>query len=230
MSPGADDPPVSKSRVNRVGARLRKAVLAGERLLPDDLETLDAFRRWHEATLELVHAEALDAFRGEALAITGRPLKTPQAIVAKLVRSRTRLSTMQDIAGTRITVPDLETQRAASDRVLELFADRGATIDRDTVEEADSYGYRAIHIVATFEGRNAEIQIRTQAQDAWAQLVEDLDRAMSSDMKHGQGPEDWLEWLILLSDALRERDLGHPVPLPPNPYDHVLERPDEPGE
>lgn len=153
MSPGADDPPVSKSRVNRVGARLRKAVLAGERLLPDDLETLDAFRRWHEATLELVHAEALDAFRGEALAITGRPLKTPQAIVAKLVRSRTRLSTMQDIAGTRITVPDLETQRAASDRVLELFADRGATIDRDTVEEADSYGYRAIHIVATFEGR-----------------------------------------------------------------------------
>lgn len=230
MTDGAADPPVSRSRINKVGARLRKAAVAGDSPLPDDLATLDLFRRWHRPTLELVHAEAIDAFGGEALAITGRPLKTQEAIIAKLIRSRTRLATMQDIAGTRITVPDLETQRAATNRVLELFADRGATIDRDTVERADSYGYRAIHIVATFEGRNAEIQIRTQAQDAWAQLVEDLDRAMGSDMKHGQGPEAWLEWLILLSDALRERDLGHPVPLPPNPYDQVLERPQEPGE
>ncbi len=226
MSEGAGDPPVSKSRINRVGARLRKAAVAGEGLLDTDLDTLDVFRRWHRPTLELVHAHVLDAFRDAALPITGRPLKTQQAIVAKLVRSRTRLSTMQDIAGTRITVPDLETQRAAADRVLELFADCDAKVDRDTVERADSYGYRAIHVVAKLEGRHAEIQIRTQAQDAWAQLVEDLDRAMRSDLKHGQGPSDWLEWLILLSDALRKRDLGHPVALPPNPYDQVLERPE----
>lgn len=232
MSEPRDDPPVSKSLVNRVGTRLRKAAEAREGFSERDLELLDQYRLWHQPTLEQVHGEVVATFRDlagideHAVPITSRPLKTPQAIIAKLVRSKTRLSTMQDIAGTRVTVPSLEIQRAATDLVLTLFDDRHARVDRDTVERADEYGYRAIHVVATLDGRHAEIQIRTRAQDAWAQVVEELDRALGSDLKHGQGRDEWLEWLILLSDALRERDLGRPVPLPPNPYDALVESPE----
>ncbi len=234
--PPGDEPPASTSRINRVGARLRKAAVSAEGFREDDLEMLDRFRLWHQPTLEQVQGEVIETFHGRsgfdqsALPITGRPLKTRQAIVAKLVRSRTRLSTMQDIAGVRITTPDLELQRACAEVVTLVFVDRDARIERDTVDRGDEYGYRAIHVVATLDGRHAEIQIRTRAQDAWAQLVEDLDRARTWDLKHGQGPDAWLEWLITLSDALRERDLGRPVQLPPSPYDQFMQEQEGPDE
>ncbi len=230
MSESSSEPPVSRSRINKVGARLRKAAAADEGFLEEDLQALDRFRLWHQPTLEQVHQEVVEMFHQragideEALPITGRPLKTREAIISKLVRSKTRLGTMQDIAGTRVTVPDLETQRAAAELVLAMFANRNGRVERDTVERADEYGYRATHVVATLDGRNAEIQIRTRAQDAWAQVVEDVDRARGWDLKHGQGPDDWLEWLIVLSDALRQRDLGRPIQLPPSPYDQMMER------
>jgi ppGpp synthetase/RelA/SpoT-type nucleotidyltranferase len=42
---------------------------------------------------------------------------------------------------------------------------------KDTREEADHLGYRAVHVIVT-DGRLAEIQIRTIWQNAWAQVVE----------------------------------------------------------
>jgi ppGpp synthetase/RelA/SpoT-type nucleotidyltranferase len=224
-----DERPFSTSAINRIGDRLRKAAAAGAGFREDDLDALDRFRLWHQPTLEQIQREVVETFhqRGgideEALPITGRPLKTQEAIIAKLVRSKTRLATMQDIAGTRITVPGLELQRLITDVVGAAFADRNARIERDTVETGDEYGYRAIHVVVTLDGRHAEIQIRTRAQDAWAQLVENLDRAQGWDLKHGRGPEEWVEWLIRLSDALRERELGRPAQLPPSPYDELME-------
>lgn len=223
------DRPFTTSGINKVGERLRKATVAGIGFREDDLVALDRFRLWHQPTLERVQREVVETFHERAgidedtLPITGRPLKTREAIIAKLVRSKTRLATMQDIAGTRITVPGVESQRVIADVVLAAFADHGAKVERDTVDTGDKYGYRAIHVVVTLDERHAEIQIRTRVQDAWAQLVENLDRARGWDLKHGRGPEDWIEWLIGLSDALRERDLGRPAQLPPSPYDELLE-------
>lgn len=90
---------------------------------------------------------------------------------------------------------------------------------RDTRERPDQYGYRAVHVVVTLEERFVEIQIRTVAQNAWAQIVEKLDEVRGSDLKHGRGPADWLEWLHELGDELRKRDLGEPFQVPPSPFD-----------
>jgi len=84
------------------------------------------------------------------------------------------------------------------------------TISKDSREEADRNGYRAVHVVVELDGRLAEIQIRTAAQHGWAQIVEKLDETMSTDLKHGLGPADWLEWLQKLSDELRNLDLARP--------------------
>ena len=129
---------------------------------------------------------------------------------------------MQDIAGTRIVVPTLQLQEITAGVVRETFPAWDPREARDTRERGDEYGYRALHLVVTLDGRYAEIQIRTQAQDTWAQVVEQADRALGTDLKHGRGPAEWLDWLVELSDSLRQRDLGNPVAIPAMPYDRLL--------
>ena len=222
-----DQPDQQSRRAPSSGRGLRR------RICRERPRSAGTYRAWHQPTLEDVQREMTAIFHDELelppehFSITGRPLKTPGAIVAKLVRLRTRLSRMRDIAGTRITVPTLELQERASELVLAMFRDRDGSIERDTVERGDQWGYRAIHVVATLEGRFAEIQIRTSLQDAWAQIVENVDQIPGWDLKHGQGPADWIEWLITLSDALRRRDLGHPAELPSSPFDRLLEAEEE---
>jgi ppGpp synthetase/RelA/SpoT-type nucleotidyltranferase len=89
-------------------------------------------------------------------------------------------------------------------------------VAKDSREEGDRYGYRAVHIVVAVGGRLAEIQVRTQ--DAWAQMIEKMDEFVGSDLKHGQGPPEQVAWFKALSDALREADLGESVELPASPW------------
>ena len=140
-----------------------------------------------------------------------------------------RLNKMQDIAGTRVVVPALQVQGAITTIVLDLFANNDGDVAKDTCKDGNDFGYRAVHVVATLDGRFAEVQIRTVLQDVWAQLVERTDKTLGCDLKHGDGPAEWLEWLLELSDALRQRDLGRPAPLPPTPFD-LLELEEESTE
>lgn len=79
-----------------------------------------------------------------------------------------------------------------------------------------------MHVVVSMEGRFAEIQVRTQTQEFWAQIVEQLDAGGGTDFKHGDGPAEWLEWLQDLSDALRAADLGEPFVMPQTPLDDLV--------
>jgi Region found in RelA / SpoT proteins len=217
--------PWSKSQVNGAGDRLRRAAREREPISDRDREILSDYRAWHYPALRhgqdrlkrLFHKRI--GLEPAIVDVGARPLKTEAAIVAKLVREQTRLSRMQDIAGSRLTVPSLDLQDAAMGFVMQHFAKCDPRVVRDTREEADRYGYRAAHLVVTLEGRFVEIQIRTAAQNAWAQIVESLDEVLGSDLKHGRGPADWLEWLHELSDELRKRDLGQPFQVPPSPFD-----------
>src|SRR5439155_5107176 len=93
-------------------------------------------------------------------------LKTVQTIVEKLVREKTRLSVMQDIAGLRIvddlTLPE---QDALAGRIAAAFG--GAHVDDRRAKP--SHGYRAVHVIAEIDGCPVEIQVRTRLQDLWAQ-------------------------------------------------------------
>jgi len=228
--------PYSQSQVRRAGDRLRLAFERGEPFADDDRSLLNLYRSWHQPTLERCQRNLVSLFHNalelnpEEVYITGRPLKTVDAIVAKISRNRTRLNRMQDIAGTRIVVPTLRFQESATDVVLTMFEEQDGHVAKDTREDGDDYGYRAIHVVATLDQRFAEIQIRTVTQDAWAQIVEQTDKSLGSDLKHGQGPADWIEWLLELSDAFRQRDLGKPSVIPPTPHDRLIESQEESTE
>jgi hypothetical protein len=111
--------PPSRSQVDAAGRRIRHSAREGIELAEEDLAVVRAFRELHlESVVELsksiqnlrqvllqefdVPAEAADLWEGAA-----RP-KTEDAIVGKLRRSSTSLSSMQDISGARLVVPTIE--------------------------------------------------------------------------------------------------------------------------
>jgi ppGpp synthetase/RelA/SpoT-type nucleotidyltranferase len=220
--------PYSTKQVNRAGDRIRKATELREEPRDLDLELLDEFRAWHYPTLRhvqdrlsrLLHKKL--RFSPVTFPVTARPLKTRQAIIAKLVRERTRLATMQDIAGTRVVVPMLEHQDRVVEAITHEFRRCKPVVAKDSRERGNRTGYRAVHVVVSVEVRFAEIQIRTRSQEYWAQIVEETDAMTGYDFKHGVGPAEWLEWLQDLSDALRAADLGEPFVFPPTPSDHLI--------
>jgi putative GTP pyrophosphokinase len=219
------EPPLSISQLNRLGDRLRRCESRGEPQRPEDLRALNEYRAWHRPTLTEARSRITAAFHErygiapEVVGVTGRPLKTTEAIIAKLVREKTRLSLMQDIAGARIIVATPELQEPLRDTILRLFRNSDPRVTKDQREQPDRYGYRAIHVVVCLEGRFAEIQIRTRYQDRWAQLVERVDTILGSDLKHGRGPAEWLEWLHSVSDEFYAADHGKPAAIPPSPFD-----------
>jgi ppGpp synthetase/RelA/SpoT-type nucleotidyltranferase len=79
-----------------------------------------------------------------------------------------------------------------------------------------------VHIVVTtghpgIGERPVEIQVRTLAQNVWAQIVEVLDEEFGWDLKHGDGPEEWRTYLVELAGYFREGEAGRAATAPKLP-------------
>lgn len=167
---------MSKSRVDRLGDRLRAGILGNA-----ELEELSAYR----ATFGPAYRSVFDTVRSELLLDpTGRPAKSTPAIIEKLRRESIRLSQVQDIAGLRIIVPQVTDQDRTTERISALF-ERVEVVDR---RAKPSHGYRAVHIVVFIEGLPVEVQIRTELQHLWAEISEKVADLLGSEIKYGGGP------------------------------------------
>ena len=135
------------------------------------------------------------------------------SISAKLAeRPDLKLDALGDIAGARAVVP---TPIEQDDLV-------GAYEGAEEVRRVLNYrsgkdsGYRAVHIDLVLEDkhttvserrrRRVELQIRTQAQHSWADLVESLGRRTGHRLKQGIGPDWLLRRLVDLSETYAELD------------------------
>ncbi len=185
----------SKSALDRLGERLRK----GEVIATEDAAGYEAYR------LSFTHAmrEAITQ-ASNAIDFADPPssrFKTLESVVAKLRRTRTRLSVMQDIAGLRFTVPSLHAQELAAGMLGDAFLGCRVTDYRETPQN----GCRAIHIIApTRAGRHVEIQIRTQLQSQWANISEQAAGRYGTELKYGAGDPELLVRLNALSETGRE--------------------------
>ena len=133
-----------------------------------------------------------------------------------------RLNKIQDIAGARIVVPRKAIQQAALEIVLDSLSGLAPEVTKDSRELGDELGYRAVHVVVrtTHEGigeRFAEIQIRTEAENLWAQTVETLDAILGSDLKHGQGPAEFKSRLLEYSEQIGSTETSPTFTLPKAP-------------
>jgi len=183
---------VSKTQVDKLGDRLRKGKLEEE-----DSRLLDSYRRLFTEAYEEVVAIIRDATK---LDPTGRTAKSTTSITEKLHREKIRLTQMQDIAGCRLVVPDVAAQNQVVDRLMTALP-QADLVDR---RKKPSFGYRAVHIVATARDRPVEIQARTELQHLWAQLSEKLSDVFDPAIKYGGGGSEYQDHLFRFSQLIAE--------------------------
>jgi ppGpp synthetase/RelA/SpoT-type nucleotidyltranferase len=172
---------ISKNQINKLGRRLRDA----ERLTRQDLEFLDEIRAAYFDALREVHQVLVHDL---GLQPTSRPEKTTQTMVDKLRRNPAmQLSTMQDIAGTRVVIDMTRTEQDGLVRAISSRFPDGRVIDR---RANPSFGYRAVHIVVQVQGCPVEIQVRTHLQDLWAQTIERLADRWGRQIRYGEPPNE----------------------------------------
>lgn len=90
------------------------------------------------------------------------------------------------MAGGRVVVEDLSAQDIAIGKVLGAFPN-ARLVDR---RESPIVGYHAAHFVIRENARSFELQIRTEAQQRWAQLSEKFADLVGFQIKYGGGPEE----------------------------------------
>lgn len=205
----------SRNQVRRAGELLRRASVDGKG--PHASATHDAVRlleAWRDQHLPVVSA-AVHQLRRIAhpfeVSIAAR-LKATDSMLAKLARSPSaKVDTMQDIAGCRIVLPDLDGALAVSARCRESGLS-GFTLLRfdDHLSVPRPTGYRAHHLVVRHEDRGllVEVQVRSILQHHWASLVEDLGRRSEQPLKHGVGDPLVLDALAELAAVVEDVDRG----------------------
>jgi putative GTP pyrophosphokinase len=178
---------LSKNQIDKLGDQLREG-----RIDAEVLRKLEAVRaEYAGAYLRVEHilTEVL------GYKVTGRPSKSTVAVIEKLKRESARLSQIQDIAGCRIVAENVRVQDDICHAATVMLGDV-STIDRRL---KPTNGYRAVHLIARYDGRPVEIQVRTQLQHAWAEISEKISDAYGQGIKYGQG-ESWaVEFLDELS-------------------------------
>jgi putative GTP pyrophosphokinase len=172
-----NDSGLSKSQLDRIGSRLR----GSDDPTDEDLTLLNRYReRFVDVTRSVV-----DVLRE----ISSYPIETRHksipSIVAKLRRRQpARLSAIQDMAGARIVVPNVDAQN----ELIELICSRFPDASLDDKRLRPTFGYRAVHVVVNVP-LPFEIQLRTDLEHAWAQLSERLADRYGFELKYGGGPE-----------------------------------------
>lgn len=170
-------PSLSRSQIDRLGDHLRRSATPDA----DDLRLLADLRREYDGPMVRVQ-HLLE----ERLGIeSSSRLKTVNTIVEKLRREKTRLSTMQDVAGLRaVRDMTLNEQDSLVEQILGLFPD-GQIVDR---RQTPTHGYRAVHVIMKDDGFPVEFQVRTSLQDLWAQAFEKLADVLGREIRYGHLP------------------------------------------
>ncbi len=155
-------------RLNKAG----KAFRNGE-AEPEDFLVLNDWRGRCSAELSNVRSHINTILRSlEVDAIVSQRLKRLPTIISKLKHfPKMQLSTMQDIAGIRVSFRYSEDLARFLSRLK--LGTSGFTVARDYIKDPAESGYRSIHLVKTMNSKvKVELQIRTQVQHAWATTVE----------------------------------------------------------
>jgi|UPI000372F8B9 ppGpp synthetase/RelA/SpoT-type nucleotidyltranferase len=185
-----------------------------------------------------IHAIPLNTFQGTLRsklkklgfsdALVAQRIKRSESIVSKLGRERTmKLSTMQDIAGLRAVVKNIEQVRNLEENYRATIFSHSLINEVDYIQNPAHSGYRGIHLIYEYsnpsqieaDGLKLELQLRTLIQHAWATAVETMGTFLEKPLKSSQGPEDWLLYFRLVSAgfALLEK-----TPVPAAYQDHTM--------
>lgn len=202
-----------RDRMLRDGAE-RAVAESDEDELDRAWEALTWWRSLHARPLSSVAANLryhVDQAEGRVLGrieVTQR-LKRLPTMIDKLARERGRVTQMHDIGGVRALVPSLAHISLVRRRLLKSWT---IIRERDYIAKPKPSGYRALHLIVQRRGFAIEVQLRTIAQDVWANTVEEYGREQGVGFKFGAGDADIHGVFVAMSDALARFDRGELSP------------------
>jgi putative GTP pyrophosphokinase len=172
--------------------------------------TLTYWRTIHAPAINTFQATLRDKLKRHEFKdyLIAQRLKRVVSIVSKLQRFSTmKLSTMQDIAGLRAILKNIDQVRQIENSYRLSIFNHLLIDDKDYISAPARSGYRGIHLVYEYvnpknieaNGLKIELQIRTKLQHIWATAVETMGTFLNHSLKSSQGPGDWLEYFALVS-------------------------------
>ena len=151
----------------------------------DALAVYDAYRSSFDAHLRSLVEVIIPLLEEFAVLSVNTRLKQSKSVVAKLRRHPTTLSTIEDVGGCRIVVSSMLDTRG----VIQALADQFDIVRLRDYQTDPRAGYRSCHLVGQLSERHrVEIQVRTEIQNEWANLSEDLAHRVDPEVKYGGGP------------------------------------------
>ena len=181
---------ISRKQINKIGKKFRDSIWDDS-----DFDFLEDFKKSYDNILisnsSLISKKLNDKLQNFIL--VGR-LKRTQSIIRKLQRKNNYgmdLTRMSDIAGLRVIINSLEDQN----KVIELIKSE-LSIEKIYDYRESGKNYRSVHLITKNENQFLEIQVRTIAQQTWADESEDF----GEHAKQGFYTEEVGKYLKLLSD------------------------------
>src|SRR5271154_5935357 len=155
--------------MQRDGAE-RALANSDEQKLDEAWQALTWWRSLHARPLSSVAANLRYHVAKEGGQVRGRievtqRLKRLDTLIGKLEREQGRVTQMHDIGGVRALLPSIGHMHAVSRRLRKTWT---VVRVRDYIAEPKASGYRALHLIVKRMGYPIEVQLRTEAQDAWA--------------------------------------------------------------
>jgi putative GTP pyrophosphokinase len=203
----------ARERISTDGEESTLAAL-GEDRLAEAWDALTWWRSLHARPLSTVaanlryHVGQVDGRVLGRVEVTQR-LKRLTTMIDKLVRERGRVTQMHDIGGVRALLPSLTHIYLVRRRLLKSWT---IIRERDYIAKPKASGYRALHLIVQRKGFPIEVQLRTIAQDIWANTVEEQSRERGVGFKFGAGDADVHAIFVALSDTLARFDRGELSP------------------
>lgn len=187
---------LSNKQINKIGKRFRDSIFDHQ-----DVLFLDNYRKsFNDQIINYSHEIASKIkTKLKKFVLVGR-LKRIYSIIRKLQRKNNYgmdLTRMSDIAGVRVIVKNIEDQ----DKVLEVISNN-FNPEKIYDYRNDEKLYRSIHIIIKKDEKLIEIQIRTLAQQTWA----DESESFGEQAKYGNFNEDIGSYLNLLKDVTLKID------------------------
>jgi ppGpp synthetase/RelA/SpoT-type nucleotidyltranferase len=188
---------LSQKQINKSGKRFRDSIQED-----NDYEILEQFKKSYDEILIKYSSEVSELLTSQNFnfVMAGR-LKRTSSIIRKLQRPNNHgmdLTRMSDISGTRIIVQDLKTQNDIISKIKDNF-----NLDREYDYRKSEQNYRSVHLVIKdVKNKYFEIQIRTLAQQTWADESEEF----GEHAKQGFYSDQVGEYLSMLSDIVYKID------------------------
>lgn len=204
----------SNKQAKKAGSTIRK-YYRGEAAIDAAIAATHTLERWRRAHyVPLVSANNGLRSRARTAGVdaeVSQRLKRRATILDKLRREPTLdLSRMQDIGGCRAVVDSIDDLRRLEERLRNGRVPVAGSADY-IVTPRES-GYRGVHVVVEYQGRQIEIQLRTKVMHAWALAAENYSQLVGLNLKQ-DGDHPVQLFLSTASEIMALQETSQPVPI-----------------